>query len=149
MEHDRLKLCGLINADVNYLLHIIVIIPRQILLLSCRSDICYYLPTDICSDYLSAGGCPVIATHPFDQTAVLGKTVVFECKAMGAAPLTYSWLHNGSEMIPAQNQSRMQIVVKRHSKGEYSCLVENEFGTNKSDSATLITVGECLLFGLV
>jgi len=107
-----------------------------------------YLPTDVCSDYLSAGGCPVIATHPVHQTVALNKMVVFECKATGAAPLTYSWLHNGSKMIPAQNQSRVEIVVKRYSKGEYSCLVKNEFGSKKSDSATL-TVGKCLLFGLV
>ena len=113
--------------------------------LPCRSDICYYLPTDVCFDYLSLDGCPVIATHPVHQTVALNKMVVFECKATGAAPLTYSWLHNGSEMIPAQNQSRLQIVVKRYSKGEYSCLVKNEFGSKKSDSATLIIDGECLL----
>ena len=90
---------------------------------------------------LPIGGCPLIAIHPVGQTIALGKTVVFECQATGAAPLTYNWLHNGREMTSFRNHMKLTFVVNSHSKGEYSCRVENEFGFKKSDSA-MLTVGK-------
>lgn len=72
--------------------------------------------------------------------------MVFECQATGAAPLMYTWMHDGIDM-PAKNQRRLEFVVNQWSKGEYSCRVENEFGSIKSDPAKL-TVGKyipCLL----
>lgn len=78
----------------------------------------------------------------------MGKTVVFECQATGAAPLMYSWLYNGVD-IRDQHQRKLTFTVRKygsHGPGEYTCHVENEFGSKKSDSAKL-TVGQyCLVY---
>ena len=66
--------------------------------------------------------------------------MIFECQATGAAPLMYTWLHNGVDM-QNQNQRRLEFYVRRPNEGEYSCRVENEYGSKKSESARL-TVGE-------
>ena len=66
--------------------------------------------------------------------------MVFECQATGAAPLTYTWMRDGIDM-PTMNQRRLEFVVHQWSKGEYSCRLENEFGSSKSDPAKL-TVGK-------
>lgn len=89
------------------------------------------------------GGCPDIAKHPADRTLAVGKEVIFECQATGAAPLMYTWLRDGIN-IPAQNGNILKFHVQKHGQrgpGEYTCLVENEFGTKKSNSAKL-TVGQ-------
>ena len=93
---------------------------------------------------LLTGGFPTIAKHPTNKNTAVGKKVVFECQATGAAPLVYTWMHDGNDM-PARNQRRLEFVVHQRSKGEYSCRVENEFGNSKSDPA-MLTVGEYVIY---
>ena len=91
-------------------------------------------------------GCPVIAMHPADQRIAVGGRVVFKCQATGAVPLMYSWLHNGVD-IPDQHNMKLEFIAQKHGPhgpGEYTCIVENEFGKRKSESAKL-TVGKCNL----
>ena len=68
----------------------------------------------------------------------MGNKVTFMCQATGATPLIYTWLHNGSEMIPARNGKNLVLDVKKYLSGEYLCYVENEFGSMKSKSAKLV-----------
>ena len=88
----------------------------------------------------SIGGCPTIAKHPADQTTAVGGRVIFECQATGAAPIMYTWMHDGVDM-PDKHQRILVFVVHQWSKGEYSCRVENEYGSTNSGSAKL-TIGE-------
>ena len=67
--------------------------------------------------------------------------MTFECEATGATPLRYTWLHNDSGMIPPKTERKLELDVRKNLAGQYSCYVENEFGSRKSDSATLL-VGE-------
>ena len=53
-------------------------------------------------------------------------------------------MHDGDDM-PAKNQRTLEFVVCQWSKGEYSCRVENEFGSSKSDPA-MLTVGEYIIY---
>ena len=93
---------------------------------------------------LLTGECPTIARHPTNKHIAVGMPVVFECQATGAPPLMYAWMHNGID-LPAKNQRRLEFVVHQRSKGEYSCRVENEFGSSKSDPA-MLTVGEYIIY---
>ena len=93
---------------------------------------------------LLTGGCPTIAKHPTNKNIAVGRTVVFECQATGAPPLVYTWMHDGNDM-PARNQRRLEFVAHQRSKGEYSCRVENEFGSRKSDPA-ILNVGEYVIY---
>lgn len=86
------------------------------------------------------GGCPSIIKHPADTRAAIGSKVHFECQAIGATPLTYTWLHNGVDM-PAKHEKKLELTVLKGSGGEYSCRVENEFGSRKCAPAKL-TVGK-------
>ena len=78
--------------------------------------------------------------HPADTRVAIGKKVLFECQAIGATPLTYTWLHNGVDM-PAKHEKKLELTVLKGSGGEYSCRVENEFGSRKCAPAKL-TVGK-------
>ena len=88
--------------------------------------------------YLLVGGSPVIVVHPASQRIAVGNKVTVMCQATGATPLIYTWLHNGSKMIPARNEKNLVLDVKKYLSGEYLCYVENEFGSMKSESAKLI-----------
>ena len=66
--------------------------------------------------------------------------MTFACQATGAAPLMYTWMHDGVDM--AAKKERLVVDVKRGSSGQYSCRVKNDFGSTTSNSATL-TVGKC------
>ena len=90
------------------------------------------------------GECPTIAKHPANKNVAVGNSVSFECQATGASPVMYIWMHNGVD-LPAMNQRRLEFVVHQWSKGEYSCRVENEFGSSKSDPA-MLTVGEYIIY---
>ena len=86
------------------------------------------------------GGCPSIVKHPADTRAAIRSKVHFECQAIGATPLIYTWLHNGIYM-PAKHEKKLEFIVLKSSGGEYSCCVENEFGSKKCAPAKL-TVGK-------
>lgn len=101
-------------------------------------------PLILATSKLLTGGSPTIAKHPANKNIAVGKNVVFECQATGAPPLMYTWMHDGIDM-PAKNHRILEIVVRQWSKGEYSCRVENEFGSSKSDPA-MLTVGEYVIF---
>ena len=88
------------------------------------------------------GGSPTIKKHPDDKNGAVGKSVTFECQATGAVPLIYSWMHDGVDM-PARKKSTLVVTVKKDSRGQYSCRVQNDFGSTTSNAATL-TVGKCI-----
>src|SRR5476649_424099 len=48
-----------------------------------------------------AAAAPTITIQPADQTVVVGQPAMFAVTATGAAPLTYQWRKNGTEIAGA------------------------------------------------
>ena len=63
-------------------------------------------------------------------------TVTFTCEARGAAPLMYVWIRDGTVIL--QEGSSTLKVEKVIKSGEYSCCVENEFGSETSKPIKLV-----------
>ena len=96
--------------------------------------------------HIFAGVNPKIEKHPQDQCAVLGGRVTFRCKASTSGlKITYKWLHTrggrDSEVNqrgkPASAELTITEVTEEH-RGKYKCIVKNEFGEEKSQSAELM-----------
>ena len=84
-----------------------------------------------------AQGVPIISTQPASQTVVAGtNAVVFTVAATGAAPLSYQWLKNGTNVDAATNSTYTFIVAGAADAGSYKVRVTN--GSGFTDSAAAI-----------
>ena len=89
---------------------------------------------------------PNIATQPLSQTLNAGTLTVFNITATGTAPLSYSWLKNGSAIVSggkisgATSSSLTIASVAAADVGSYSAIVTNSAGTATSASAVLTVI---------
>ena len=94
-----------------------------------------------CMPFILIGGCPKVIgiyTPGLTKTNVpTEKTVEFTCDARGAAPLKYQWKCDGTVL----NLHHATVKIKVKKSGNYSCCVENEFGSVTSEQI-LLTVGK-------
>ena len=86
---------------------------------------------------------PVITNPPASQTALVGTNVVFTVAASGAAPLSYQWRFNGTDLfdgglVAGATSSALSLsyVLPAHA-GDYSVVVSNSVGATTSAAATL------------
>lgn len=83
---------------------------------------------------------PLITQQPFDQTAPLGGAATLRVTAIGTAPLTYQWSHNGSP-IPGATEAALALAnLQDQDAGIYGVAVSNARGTMNSVNATLSVV---------
>jgi len=84
---------------------------------------------------------PVSTPALANAIRMVGSIIVFDATAMGAAPITYSWLRNG-EIIPGQNGGTLTLSnLLTGDSGTYSVIVGNSCGS-VTNRATL-TVEPC------
>jgi len=80
-------------------------------------------------------GSPVILHPPVGLTAYTGRDVTLHGDAVGAQPLSYQWLLNGTN-IPGATDTTLTISnVQFSSAGDYQLLVTNTLGTALSLTA--------------
>lgn len=78
---------------------------------------------------------PVITGKPASIAVCSGEPAAVEVVATGSAPLSYVWLHNGTE-IPGATQARYVIpAVVEETEGRYTCVVANACGSATSQEA--------------
>ena len=72
---------------------------------------------------------PVFTTTPQSQTVFLGSNVTFTAVASGAAPLSYQWLFNGTNVISGATSASLTLTnVATNQSGAYTLVVTNSFG---------------------
>jgi alpha-tubulin suppressor-like RCC1 family protein len=74
-------------------------------------------------------GSPQILRAPVGLTANVGRTVTLQASAVGAAPLSYQWLLNGTNLPGATAASLVISNVQFASAGSYQLLVSNWINT--------------------
>jgi alpha-tubulin suppressor-like RCC1 family protein len=82
-------------------------------------------------------GSPQILQPPVGLTAFTGRDVTLRGMAVGAAPLSYQWLFNGTNLDGATNSSLPLVNLQLANAGGYQLFVSNAVGTAISFPATL------------
>ena len=98
--------------------------------------------------FFHRAGIPLeITTHPEDQIAVNGVTVIFTCSATGDSPISYQWFYNNNP-IPSANITTYIFTASYDSFGSYHCNATSGSVEVVSNSATLsgMDVFKCLYF---
>jgi uncharacterized delta-60 repeat protein len=83
---------------------------------------------------------PEIAVHPRSQIVAAGSNVTFTVVASGAAPLSYQWRHDGTNIGGATQSAYTLASAQVSDAGTYSVVVTNEVGSATSGDATLTVV---------
>ena len=86
---------------------------------------------------LTIGLPPVIVSQPASRSASDGETVVFSVSAEGTAPLSYQWQRNGSDLPGANGPTLTLSEVTFADAANYTVVIQNEFGSITSSTATL------------
>jgi Concanavalin A-like lectin/glucanases superfamily/Chitobiase/beta-hexosaminidase C-terminal domain/Immunoglobulin domain len=101
----------------------------------------YNIPLDsiAISNIVAAGlpAPPTITGQPAPQTVGVGAEAWFSATVIGASPISYQWLFNGTPVDGATNSSCVLTNVGFVNAGSYSLLASNVFGTATSRTATL------------
>jgi len=85
-------------------------------------------------------GSPQILQPPVGLTAYTGRNVTLQAQVVGAAPLSYQWLLNGTNVPGATNTSLVLSNVQFASAGGYQLFVSNSINTALSLAAPLTVV---------
>jgi glucose/arabinose dehydrogenase len=80
---------------------------------------------------------PAITSQPQSITVAPGSSATFSVTASGAAPLSYQWKKNGTNISGATSSSYTIASVTTASAGNFSVAVSNSSGTVTSNNATL------------
>jgi peptidoglycan/xylan/chitin deacetylase (PgdA/CDA1 family) len=81
---------------------------------------------------------PAITTQPVSQSVTVGQSATFSVVATGAAPLSYQWRRNGTNISGATNDSyTIPATTLADSGSAFTCMVGNTAGNISSSAATL------------
>jgi subtilase family serine protease len=83
---------------------------------------------------------PSITTQPASQNNSAGSAVIFSVTATGAAPLTYQWQFNGTNIAGATNTSLSVTNLVQTDNGSYSITITNQWGSLTSSVAVLTVI---------
>jgi hypothetical protein len=84
-----------------------------------------------------ASGLPVITVQPVAQYDPIAETATFSVMAIGAAPLSYQWQENGTNIGGATGSILVLEGYPASAGGTFSVIVSNSFGTVVSSSVGL------------
>ena len=89
----------------------------------------------------SGGKChrPIITTQPRNQLGYWGQSITLSAAALGATPMSYQWLHNGSPKAGGSDGSLVLTNVQADDAGTYCVVITNTYGSATSSNA-LVTV---------
>jgi hypothetical protein len=97
----------------------------------------FVCPVIFSGETVNYGEPPQIIQHPSSLTVYVGQTASFSVIALSNTPVTYQWKKNGTN-LPGKTDASLVITNAQSSDaGSYSVVVANEFGTVRSNSATL------------
>jgi hypothetical protein len=80
---------------------------------------------------------PRIGRPPLGRTVAAGQTAVFNTLSVGAGPLSYQWLRNGSPVAGQTKSSLILIPAWPVNAGDYQLVVTNIYGAATSAVATV------------
>jgi hypothetical protein len=80
---------------------------------------------------------PAITLQPQSQAVPLGEDVLFAPIVVGAKPLAYQWLFNGTDLVGATNSTLLLEKVQSNRIGNYSVFITNSVGNVLSSNAML------------
>ena len=85
---------------------------------------------------------PVIAAQPVSQIVPAGGTAGFSVSAVGAAPLNYFWLRNGSPISGATQSGYTNNNFQLSDSGSlFKCVISNSYGMVTTATASLTVFG--------
>jgi hypothetical protein len=92
---------------------------------------------------------PLIFGQPVSTTVWAGTDASFSVRATGAAPLTYTWKHAGTNVTLSSRIESSGALLRIHNatladSGEYSVVVSNSAGQAESNPATLTVNADSL-----
>jgi hypothetical protein len=82
-------------------------------------------------------GSPVFAVQPANQFPTNGGTIWLHARAVGAQPMSYQWLLDGTILADATNADLTITNAQADSTGQYSVLVSNQVNSATSLVATV------------
>jgi hypothetical protein len=85
-------------------------------------------------------GPPAITSQPVGQIVLFGSNATFTAQAAGAAPLSYQWKFNGTNIPSATSTSFTRTNSQAADAGNYTFVASNSFGVVTSIIATLSVV---------
>ena len=92
-------------------------------------------------------GSPQIVQPPVGLTAYVGRDVTLQTKVVGAAPLNYQWLLNGTNVPGATNASLFLPAIQSANAGQYQLFASNAVSTALSLTAPVNVISNnTLLF---
>lgn len=87
---------------------------------------------------------PAITTQPASQSAAVGANVTFSVVATGAAPLSYQWRLNSTNICGATTSAYTRNNVQPNQSGTYSVVISNPGGSTTSVDAILTVSGNAV-----
>ncbi len=90
-------------------------------------------------------GSPQIAQPPVGLTTYAGRSVTLEGSVVGAQPLSYQWLLNGTNLPGATNTSLVISNVQFGNAGNYQLFASNSINTALSLAAPLNVISNNIL----
>ena len=92
-------------------------------------------------------GPPTITTHPTGQFITANMSVTLNCTGDSQGPITYQWetssVKEEWKEINITNSSRF-VVTNLQESQQYRCIVSNEAGKTKSNTATIVVLSKCI-----
>lgn len=85
-------------------------------------------------------GEPIVIQQPTNYTVFSGETAVFDISAIGPLPISYQWLHSGTNVVSPNTSTLILSNVQPADAGNYSVLLTNFYGISTSSIAILTVV---------
>jgi hypothetical protein len=86
---------------------------------------------------LIGDGSPVLTRQPVGGTCFVGRTLTLRASAVGAAPLSFQWQHDGADLPGATNSSLLLTALTTNDSGNYQVTASNAFGVTVSVPAPI------------
>lgn len=94
-------------------------------------------------------GPPTIITHPTSHWIIAGTNTTLICEAIGKGSITYQWETsniNREQWTNISNSSNARLsVLNLERSHQYRCVVSNEVGRTRSNTAVVTVLSKSML----